>query len=258
MGCGVMSTNVSLGTQLEWFRSFLAELPESLKYLQRCLVILGPLGSNDYSYFQMSGKSSLEDLQLAAPILIRHIGSTIQELIELGVVTILVPGGSPDGCMPAMLVLYEKSSTRNDYDPQTGCLDWLNQHLQHHNHLLQKELQRIRELHPQVNIIYGDYYNDAVRMYLSPNQFGLGNQILKACCGGGGAYNCELDKKCGTPQATCCRDPAEYISWDGVHLTEAANRLIAQGLLQGTYTDPPFSTICLINSTSKPRAIAEY
>ncbi|XP_051125540.1 GDSL esterase/lipase At1g31550-like [Andrographis paniculata] len=254
-----MSTNVSLGTQWEWFRSFLAGLPDGRKYLKRCLIVLGPLGGNDYSHLLVQLGKTLDDARMLAPLLVSHIGSTIEELIKLGAVTILVPGSLPDGCMPAMLLFYDEiSSTRDDYDPQTGCHYGLNKHLQYHNELLQKELQRIRKLHPNVNIMYGDYYNAANRMYLSPNQFGFGNQVLMACCGAGGTYNFEPAKQCGgNPQATSCRDPAEYINWDGVHNTEAANRFIAQGLFQGPYTDPPFSTICL-NSTLKRRAIADY
>ncbi|XP_051125201.1 GDSL esterase/lipase At1g31550-like [Andrographis paniculata] len=227
------------------------------KYLEKCLVVLGPLGGNDYNHLFLQGMT-LDKVQLVAPLVVTRIGSTIQELIKLGAATILVPGSLPDGCMPISLTIHEKSSTPNDYDPQNGCLRWMNQFCRHHNHLLQEELQRIRELHPHVNIMYADYYNATMRMHLSPNQFGFGSQILRSCCGGGGTYNYDPDKRCGTPQAKCCRDPAEYISWDGVHFMEAANGLIAQGLLQGLYTDPPFSTICLINSTAKPRAIAEY
>ena len=44
-----------------------------------------------------------------------------------------------------------------------------------------------------------------------------------------------------------CDDPSKYVSWDGVHLTEAAYRLIAMGLLQGPYTHPQFTTSCIIS-----------
>ncbi|XP_051125543.1 GDSL esterase/lipase At1g28570-like [Andrographis paniculata] len=258
MGCLDMSTNVSLGTQMEWFRTFLAGLPDGSKYLERSLVILGPIGSNDYSHLLLSGKSTLDQMELLALEIVSHIESTIQELIKLGAVTILVPGNLPDGCKPATLFYYEKSCTPDDYDSQNGCLYWYNEHFRRHNKLLQKELQRIRELHPHVNIVYVDYYNNAMQMYLAPNQFGFGNQTLRSCCGAGGTYNYNPDKQCGSsPQVTCCRDPAEYISWDGVHYTEAANRLLAQGLLQGPYADPPFSTICL-NSALNPRAFSGY
>lgn len=62
---------------------------------------------------------------------------------------------------------------------------------------------------------------------------------LKACCGAGGAYNWGPGSFCGMPGVTACQNPAAYVSWDGVHYTEATNRLIAEGWLHGPYADPP-------------------
>jgi len=36
-----------------------------------------------------------------------------------------------------------------------------------------------------------------------------------------------------------CEDPSKYISWDGVHYTEAANQWIANRILDGSFSDPP-------------------
>lgn len=76
----------------------------------------------------------------------------------------------------------------------------------------------------------------------------------KACCGyGGGAYNFDQHVFCGYSNwidgkeitANACTDPQNYVSWDGIHTTEAANKLLVQALLQNpnasSYFDPPFS-----------------
>ena len=39
--------------------------------------------------------------------------------------------------------------------------------------------------------------------------------------------------------AGSCEDPSKYISWDGVHYTEAANHWIANHILNGSFADPP-------------------
>jgi len=41
--------------------------------------------------------------------------------------------------------------------------------------------------------------------------------------------------------AGSCGDPSKYISWDGVHYTEAANRWIANRIINGSFSDPPLS-----------------
>ncbi|KAJ0986163.1 hypothetical protein J5N97_004519 [Dioscorea zingiberensis] len=43
-----------------------------------------------------------------------------------------------------------------------------------------------------------------------------------------------------------CMEPSRHLSWDGLHFTEAAYRKIATGLLQGKYTNPPFTETCAL------------
>ena len=73
---------------------------------------------------------------------------------------------------------------------------------------------------------------------------------LTVCCGGGGTYNYNSSAPCGYPQASACDDPSKYVSWDGVHLTEEAYKLISSGLLDGEFTIPPLNTSCLSLATS--------
>lgn len=63
----------------------------------------------------------------------------------------------------------------------------------------------------------------------------------KACCGhGGGDYNFDPKALCGNMLASACEDPQNYVSWDGIHFTEAANKIIAKAILNGSLSDPPF------------------
>ncbi|CAB4276210.1 unnamed protein product [Prunus armeniaca] len=152
-------------------------------------------------------------------------------------------GNLPIGCVPAYLTEYE-SSDKDQYDPSTGCLNWLNKFSGYHNDQLQIALSRIRRLHPQVTIIYADYYNAMLQLYQSPDQFGFTGETSKACCGGGGPYNYNSSALCGDAGASVCENPAQFISWDGLHSTEAAYRWITKAILQGNYTVPRVSTLC--------------
>ena len=40
--------------------------------------------------------------------------------------------------------------------------------------------------------------------------------------------------------ASACAEPREYVSWDGIHFTEAANKIVAHAILNGSLFDPPF------------------
>ncbi|KAF6135722.1 hypothetical protein GIB67_028578 [Kingdonia uniflora] len=139
------------------------------------------------------------------------------------------------------------SSNRNkdDYDPLTGCLNWLNNFSEYHNKFLQQELDRVRKLHPHANIIYADNYNAAMQIYRSPSQLGFQKGALSTCCGGGGPYNYNNSAQCGSLGSSVCEEPSLHVSWDGTHLTEAAYGSIANGLLRGLFTVPRMNTLCL-------------
>lgn len=95
----------------------------------------------------------------------------IQELIDLGAVTFVVPGNLPIGCSAAYLTMFY-GSNKVQYDNSTGCIIHLNKFAEYHNTLLQTELNYIRELHPEVNIIYADYYHAAMQCFRSPDKYG--------------------------------------------------------------------------------------
>lgn len=69
-----------------------------------------------------------------------------------------------------------------------------------------------------------------------------------------GLKNITFDEhtKHGVPFFTACDDPSKYVNWDGLHLTEAAHKLIAIDLLQGSYTSPQIKGLCISkNVTTK-------
>lgn len=71
---------------------------------------------------------------------------------------------------------------------------------------------------------------------------GFSGGALRACCGGGGPYNFNNSARCGHTGSKACADPSTHANWDGIHLTEAAYRYIAKGLINGPFSDPPLKT----------------
>ncbi|KAL8524939.1 hypothetical protein ACS0TY_014528 [Phlomoides rotata] len=243
MGVYITQKNESLGIQWDWFKRFLSTISDSRKFLEKSLIVMGEIGANDYFSLVHLGRS-LEDAHSLAPSVINFIGSKIQDIIDLGALTILVPGIPLRGCIPSLVAKYSNNRTTDKDYEKLGCVDWLNELSRYHNELLQQELNRIQTLNPHVSIIYADYYNNMKRIYVSPDEFGF-KQVFRACCGaGGGPYNFDVTTPCGVPPATCCDDPSSYVSWEGNHFTEAVYKVMAQGFLDGPYTIPQMKTIC--------------
>ncbi|MFS7905393.1 putative sinapine esterase [Helianthus anomalus] len=260
------TTNASLQVQLKWFKQSICptssgtltahndcSLPDSIytnfspvdcqHLLQHSLILMGEIGGNDYNHELRAGKP-INEVKSFVPLVIKTIIAAVNEVIKLGAKTIIVPGNFPIGCSSSYLAMYNNSDTKM-YDNKTGCIIWLNKFAEYHNQLLQRELEKIRKFnYHHVNIIYADYFNAAMQLYRSPKEFGFLNGALKACCGAGGPYNFNKTVECGAASSTTCADPDTYVSWDGVHLTEAAYRLIYRSLFKGSYTMPRFNSLC--------------
>ncbi|XP_009607101.1 GDSL esterase/lipase At1g28580-like [Nicotiana tomentosiformis] len=238
-------TNVSMWDQLDWFKQMLPYLCHNpsgcSKFLERSLFLLGEFGGNDYTHALLSGKNINEILPII-PSVVHTIVSGAHELVELGAKTIMVPSVLPLGCTSSYLTYYQ-SWNEEDYD-ELGCLIWPNHFATHHNQLLQRELHRLREINPHVNIIYADYYNAAMQLYRAPSKYGFLKGGLVTCCGAGGPYNFNPFAQCGNYPATSCEDPNQYINWDGYHLTEAAYKWMTKSLLEGPFTNPPINSFC--------------
>ncbi|XP_038881048.1 GDSL esterase/lipase At1g28570-like [Benincasa hispida] len=246
-GVFLVPTNYSLKVQFQWFNDTYSSLCTSSsaatakcrEILSSSLVLVGEIGGNDYNYLFFQ-RYSLEEVKFFVPLVVQTISSTITELIKLGAKTLIVPGDIPIGCNPLYLKIYE-NSVRNS---ENGCLDWLNQFSEYHNKQLQEELERIRARHPYVRIMYADYYNSAMHFFSNASEhFGLTN-TMEICLG---LKNVTFNEhiKHGVPFFTSCDDPSKYVNWDGLHLTEAAHKLIAMDLLQGSNTSPQTKGLCI-------------
>jgi phospholipase/lecithinase/hemolysin len=212
------------------------------------LFLVGEIGYNDYNhpFFQ---NRTLDWVMPLAPRVIESIGESLEALIELGARTLYVPGIFPLGCVPRYLFLF-RDSDAGDYDRATGCLRWLNALAELHNTLLRANLAELRRAHlgRGVSIVYVDYYGEVAGIIASRsrrnNAAGAGGAALDACCRGAGLHNANFTVHCSDPDAVLCADPSRYVSWDGLHFTEAAYREMATGMLDGPFATPAIMSGC--------------
>ncbi|XP_011623527.1 GDSL esterase/lipase At1g28590 isoform X1 [Amborella trichopoda] len=235
-------TNISLNAQLQWFHQLLPSIckpySDCKEFMKKSMFLVGEIGGNDCNFAFFQGKST-EEVKAFVPSIINTIMKAASEFINEGVETLVIPGNLPIGCSTAYLTMFQ-TQDKQEYDPDTGCLKRFNDFAIYYNSKLQDAIQVMRQKFPHATTIYADYYNAALRFFKSPEAFGLAKETVhSACCGVGDRYNFNFNRMCGTSGVTACSDPASYISWDGMHLTETAYKFITASLLSGEFTDPP-------------------
>ncbi|XP_057821692.1 GDSL esterase/lipase At4g01130 isoform X1 [Cryptomeria japonica] len=206
------------------------------------------IGQNDFT--SQLGWIGIEGVKKFLPEVASQIGETVKELYALGARTIFVANLAPIGCFPAFLT--ELAHNNSDLDTY-GCMISYNDAVLYYNNLLKEKLEEVRKVIPDASVVYVDSHAVKLEIYTNPKKHGF-LYGTKACCGTGGEYNFNQQFFCsqktkinGTDfTAPVCSDPSSYVSWDGIHNTEAANLYIAKEILSGKYFQPqfPLNTLC--------------
>ncbi|XVF04788.1 hypothetical protein REPUB_Repub05bG0115500 [Reevesia pubescens] len=227
-------TNSSLSRQLDWMSTYFNGICEDcFNKLKNALFMVGEIGGNDYNYALFQGKT-LEEVTSMVPKVIQAIKDAATRVIGYGATRVVIPGNFPIGCLPIYLTGFEANNS-NAYD-KFHCLKSLNNLSMHHNKLLKQAIKELRKDHPNVKIVYGDYYNAFLQLLRKVKILGFDiGSTQKACCGNGGDYNFSLSRMCGAPGVAVCSNPDEYVSWDGVHLTQRAYQFMAKWLIRHIY-----------------------
>nr|CAB3494808.1 unnamed protein product [Digitaria exilis] len=227
---------VSLSNETRWFQNVLRLLGSSsyhaqLRVTARSFFFVGEMGVNDY-FLSLQNNRTVDETASLVPHVVAAIRSALVAMIAGGARTVVVTGMAPLGCAPYFLALFPGAP--GDYDRVTGCNTRLNGLAELHNRELKRTLGELSRIHPRRSFVYGDVYRPIASAVASPAAYGFGDTPLAACCGGGGdPYNFSFASFCGTPASTTCADPSKSIAWDGIHFTEAANRLMATAILSG-------------------------
>ncbi|KAL1830327.1 hypothetical protein ACET3Z_008739 [Daucus carota] len=199
------------------------------------------IGQNDVT--GVLGSAGIGGVKQNLPQVANEIVNTVKELYGLGGRTFMVLNTGPMGCYPAFLVQYPHGDSDVD---QAGCMTSYNNAVSEFNQMLKGALFGARQQLPDANLVYVDTYSALLNIFQNPSSHGLKYSTTTCCGAGGGAYNFNPQVMCGksgtvngsSVTASACGDPYNYISWDGVHTTEAANKIVANAIVSGYYTEP--------------------
>ncbi|KAK4388094.1 GDSL esterase/lipase [Sesamum angolense] len=199
-------------------------------------------GQNDLH----AGLTSMTEEQVKASIpgIIDQFSVALEQLYKLGARAFWIHNTGPIGCLPFFVV--KRPPEPNNTDP-SGCIMSYNEVAQEFNKQLKEKIFKLQTQLQDALLIYVDIYSVKYSLISHGKDRGF-HDPLGYGCGRMGVVDCgEKAMVNGTQHYdAACSNPSEYISWDAIHYTEAANKWVAGRILDGSSSEPqvPIAEAC--------------
>lgn len=194
------------------------------------------IGQNDLSAAFSASLSYMQVIE-RIPSILGEIKDAVKTIHDNGGRNFCIHNTGPLGCLPQKLSLFNKGNI--DLDPY-GCLKSFNDAAKAFNWGLHTLCEEMRSEFKNATIVYVDIYTIKYDFFANPTKYGFSNP-LKACCGyGGPPYNYNINITCGQMGYQVCQEGSGYVSWDGIHYSEAANAIISSKILSTQYSEPRY------------------
>ncbi|KAH7836111.1 hypothetical protein Vadar_032832 [Vaccinium darrowii] len=177
------------------------------------------------------------------PSVTMEIKNAVKAMYDQGGRKFWVHNTGPLGCLPQKLSIVRRSP--NDLDP-VGCLSSYNAAARVFNEALRRLCVEMSSEMKDATIVHVDIYSIKYDLIANSTKYGFSSPLM-ACCGyGGPPYNYNIKVPCGQTGSQACIKGSEFVSWDGIHYTEAANTIIASKIRSMAYSTPhtPFDFFC--------------
>ncbi|KMZ56304.1 GDSL esterase/lipase APG [Zostera marina] len=221
---------IPLSKQLEYFSEYKAKLTQLTGEKNATTILSGALyivsfGSSDFlqNYYINPLLQKLYTTPNAyASYLVGIFSNLVSVLYGMGARKIGVTSLPPLGCVPAAITLFGFG--------QNVCVQRLNNDARGFNvkinaavDVLGKEKQ-----FSKLKLAVFDIYTPLLKLVNKPYESGFA-EARRGCCGTGILETTSL--LCNRNSIGTCTNATQYVFWDGVHPSEAANQLLADSLI---------------------------
>ncbi|XP_017978454.1 PREDICTED: GDSL esterase/lipase 1 [Theobroma cacao] len=224
---------IDLKTQLSNFKNVTKLLGKKLgdaqaKTLFSKAVYLINIGGNDYMSPFTTNSSVLQSLSKEeyAGMVIGNLTDTIKEIYKKGGRKFGLLNLGPLGCAPIMKVFVPGNTG--------SCFEEATELAKVHNAALSKALQELKIKLEGFKYAKHDFNISSSERLNNPEKYGFKEAEI-ACCGSGpyrGIFSC--GGKRGVTDYELCADPSEYLFFDASHISDKANKQIAELMWRGT------------------------
>ncbi|CAK9324664.1 unnamed protein product [Citrullus colocynthis] len=222
---------LSLPQQVGLFKEYQAKLAKvagnekAASIIKDALYLLSA-GSGDFlqNYYINPYVNKVYTPDQYGSMLIGAFTTFIKDIYGLGARRIGVTSLPPLGCFPVALTLFGNH--------QNGCVSRINTDAQAFNKKLNSAAESLKKQLPGFRIVIFDIYKPLYDVISSPSKNGF-VEARKGCCGTGTVETTSLLCNPKSLGGTCS-NATQYVFWDSVHPSEAANQVLADALiLQG-------------------------
>ncbi|XP_008246516.1 PREDICTED: GDSL esterase/lipase At1g54790 isoform X1 [Prunus mume] len=202
------------------------------------------IGQNDLAGAFYS--KTLDQILASIPTILLEFETGLKKLYDQGGRNFWIHNTGPLGCLTQNVAKFGTDPSRLD---ERGCVSSHNEAAKLFNLQLHALTKKLQGQYADANVVYVDIFLIKYELISNYSRYGF-EQSIMACCGyGGPPLNYDSQITCGQTKtlngtsvtAKGCRDSTDYVSWDGIHYTEAANQFVSSKILTGKYSDPPFS-----------------
>ncbi|KAL4332816.1 hypothetical protein GQ457_07G031510 [Hibiscus cannabinus] len=223
----MMNHAITLTQQVEYFKEYKTKLAKvagsskSASIIKDALYVLSA-GSGDFlqNYYVNPLLNHAYTPDQYGSFLIDAFKSFVKNIYGLGARKIGVTSLPPLGCIPLARTLFGYH--------EKGCISRFNTDAQQFNKKLNSAAANLQKQHPGLKIVVFDIFKSLNDIVKSPSKYGF-VVATKGCCGTGTVETTEF--LCNPHTPGTCSNASQYVFWDSVHPSQAANQVLADALI---------------------------
>ncbi|XP_028550429.1 GDSL esterase/lipase At1g54790 isoform X1 [Dendrobium catenatum] len=191
--------------------------------------------------------SKSEDQIIASiPTILLEFETGVKKLYDQGARNFWIHNTGPLGCLAQNVAQFGKDPSKLD---EYGCVSSHNRAAKLFNLQLHALCTKLQAQFVDANVTYIDIFTIKSDLIANYSRYGFEHPVTVCCGYGGPPLNYDSRIRCGQTKildgssvtAKGCSDATDYVNWDGIHYTDAANQFVSSQILTGKYSDPPFS-----------------
>lgn len=223
----ILNHAIPLSQQLQYYKDYKTKLAQVAGNQKATSIINGALyllsaGSSDFlqNYYVNPLLNKVYTPDQYGSYLVNVFTSFVKDLYGCGARRIGVTSLPPLGCLPAAITLFGFQ--------QKGCVSNINSNAQQFNKKITSAVASLQKQLSGLKIVVFDIYKPLFDVIQSPSKFGF-VEARRGCCGTGTVETTSF--LCNPKTPGTCSNATQYVFWDSVHPSEAANQVLADSLL---------------------------